>query len=38
MGVSQWMEPLYMVEDQLKTLMAEGMATRKLTKLKMSAE
>jgi len=35
-GGSRLMEPLYMVESQLKTLMAEGMATTKVRKEKSS--
>ncbi len=36
-GVSHETEPLYIVAVQLKTLMADGMATRKLRSEKISA-
>ena len=36
-GVSHEIEPLYIVAVQLKTLMAEGIATRKLSAEKISA-
>ena len=36
-GVTQETEPLYMVAVQLKTLIADGMATRKLSSEKINA-
>ena len=36
-GVSKRMEPLYIVAVQLKTLMADGIATKKLSSEKTSA-
>ena len=37
-GVSKWIDPLYSVAVQLKTLMADGIATRNVTNEKISAE
>src|ERR1700759_4668242 len=35
MGVSRWMRPLYMVDTQLKILIAVGMAIKNVMALKM---